>query len=485
MSDNLQTPGSPRPIDLPSRPGTIVEAARALESRKTTAAALVEACLERIARDNPAINAFITVASEHARLDAQAADQELASGRYRGPLHGIPISIKDIIHVRGLPTTAASRVRAPVAESDDAPVVARLRAAGAVIVGKTNLHEFAFGTTNEDSAFGPVHHPLDSERSPGGSSGGSAASVTAGMAFASIGTDTGGSVRIPAAACGLVGLKPTLGEIPVDAVLPLSSTLDHVGPLCRSVEDAALIYQACVGTGGSHAFADAQPSALRIGVLGGYFTALLEPAVAEAYEDACSRLSAAGARLEDVSIPHASEIAPVYLHIVLAEAAALHAHTLEHQPDDYTPNVRIRLEMGRYVLAEDYVRALRGREILTREVDQALDGRAALLLPSLPIVAPRLGIPMVRIGDADEPVRNVMLRLTQLFNLTGHPAITLPCVSSAPLPVGVQLVGSRHQTSELLNVARTVERLVGPEPNGGSGFSRTSRRVRLQPDVQH
>jgi aspartyl-tRNA(Asn)/glutamyl-tRNA(Gln) amidotransferase subunit A len=282
------------------------------------------------------------------------------------------------------------------------------------------------------------------------------------MAMASIGTDTGGSVRIPCAACGLIGLKPTLGEIPLDGVLPLSSTLDHVGPLCRSVEDAAILYDACLGTPASPHRPLPDARTMRFGVLHGYFTAMLEPPIARAYEDACARLARAGARLEEVAIPHAAEIAPVYLHIVLSEAAAVHASTLESRPGDYTPNVRVRLEMGRFVLAEDYVRALRGRDVLTREVDQALAGRAALLLPTLPIAAPRLGATTVRLSGSDEPIRNVMLRLTQLFNLTGHPAISLPCATDSPLPVGLQIVGARHETSELLAAALMVERHVRP-----------------------
>jgi aspartyl-tRNA(Asn)/glutamyl-tRNA(Gln) amidotransferase subunit A len=188
---------------------------------------------------------------------------------------------------------------------------------------------------------------------------------------------------------------------------------------------------------------------------------MLEPPIAEAYDRACARLSEAGAQLDERTIPHATEIAAVYLHIVLAEAGAFHAPTLERQPDDYTPNVRVRLEMGRYILAEDYVRALRGREVMTREVDSAIAGLTALLLPTLPIIAPTLGVPTVRLNGSDEPVRNVMLRLTQLFNITGHPAITLPCPTQTPLPAGLQLVGARHQTAELLRAARAVERCLG------------------------
>jgi aspartyl-tRNA(Asn)/glutamyl-tRNA(Gln) amidotransferase subunit A len=451
---------------MPAEPQTIADAARALADRELTAETLTERCLQRIAEQNPSINAFITVLADEARAQARAADAEIAAGRHRGPLHGVPISLKDLIDLRGTTTTAASRVRQAHVASADALVVRRLRDAGAVFVGKTNLHEFAFGTTNEDSAYGPVRHPLDPARSPGGSSGGSAASVLAGMAYASIGTDTGGSVRIPAAACGLVGLKPSDDEIPIDGVVPLSATLDHIGPLCRSVEDASALYDVLCGRPPSPAAPLADPGALRLGVLREYFTALLDPQVAAAFALACDRLRAAGAILEDVAIPHARDIAPIYLHIVLAEAAAFHAKTLESRPGDYTPNVRLRLEMGRYVLAEDYVRALRGRELLRREVDGALAGRDALLLPALAVPATRLGAETVRIGTSDEPVRSLTLRLTQLFNITGHPALTVPCGTTMEgLPVGAQLAGARHETPALLRIARALERYLGA---GGS-----------------
>ena len=438
----------------------ISELSRALQARTLTASELVDRCLKQIAQRDSDINAFITVFADDARAAAREADAEIAAGRYRGPLHGIPISLKDLIDVKGVATTAASRVRQHHVADADAPIVTRLREAGAIVVGKTNLHEFAFGTTNEDSAFGAVRHPLDPNRSPGGSSGGSAASVLADMALASIGTDTGGSIRIPSAACGLVGLKPGLQEIPTSGVVPLSTTLDHVGPICRTVADAAIVYGVLRGDSDVAAVGHSARAVrgLRVGVLREYFTTLLDPQVALAFDRTCSALADAGARLDDVTIPHAGDIAPVYLHIVLTEAAAYHAITLENRSDDYTPNVRIRLEMGRYILGEDYVRALRGRDVLTREVEAALDGRDALLLPSMPVPATRLGAATVKIGAAEEPVRNLTLRLTQLFNITGHPAITLPCgTTTEGLPIGAQLIGAAGATPKLLEVAAAVE----------------------------
>ena len=446
---------------MAAEPQTISELAAAFRERRTTARAVTERCLERIAERNGSINAFIRVMTDEAMAQAEQADAEITAGRYRGPLHGIPVSVKDLIDVQGIPTTAASRVREGHIAARDAIVTTRLRDAGAVLVGKTNLHEFALGTTNEESAFGPVLHPLDPSRSPGGSSGGSAASVLDAMAYASIGTDTGGSIRIPAAACGLVGLKPAAGEIPTDGVVPLSTTMDHIGPLCRSVEDARLVYRALRGERGDTKEPRRDVRGLRLGIPRDYFLAVLDRQVASAFESTCEQLAEAGALLEDVSIAHAGDIAPVYLHIVLAEAAAYHAKTLESRPDAYTPDVRIRLEMGRYVLAEDYVRALRGREVLRREVDEALSGRDGLLLPALAVPATKLGVATIKVGTVEEPVRNIALRLTQLFNITGHPAVTIPCGKTIEgLPIGAQLVG--RDTADLLAVAMAAEGYVGP-----------------------
>jgi Asp-tRNA(Asn)/Glu-tRNA(Gln) amidotransferase A subunit family amidase len=241
--------------------------------------------------------------------------------------------------------------------------------------------------------------------------------------------------------------------------------MDHVGPLCRSVEDAAALYEAMRGSTPRAAAASPETpralGALRLGVLRGYFTELLDRQVASAFEAACSRLRDAGVHVEDIDIAHASDIASVYVHIVLAEAAAYHARTLDSRPDDYTPNVRLRLEMGRYILAEDYLRALRGREVLRGEVDRALEARDALLLPALAVPATMLGATTVRVGSSDEPVRNITLRLTQLFNITGHAAIALPCGQTTDgLPIGVQLAAAR--TPELLQVAQALEPYVGP-----------------------
>ena len=438
---------------------TIEEFARRLRAREVTALEITNTCLLRIDQLQPSLNAFIRVMTEETKRDAETADRELTSGRDRGPLHGVPIAVKDIIDVRGIPTTAASRVREGHIAAADAPVIMRLRDAGAVIIGKTNLDEFAFGTTSENSAFGGVRHPLDTSRSPGGSSGGSAVAVATGMALAALGTDTGGSIRIPAAACGIVGLKPTLGEISTDGVVPLAKTFDHVGAFTRTVGDARLLHHAMSASTG----ADVPRSAkdLRLGIPRGYLTDLLDDNVRARFDEAAAALRSAGATLADVSVPHASMTPAVYIHIHSSEGATFHTRTLNAEAERYTPVVRRRLELGRYVLAQDYVRAMEGRELLRREVDAALAGCDALVLPTLPIPAPPVGAETMPIGGREEPVRALMLRLTQLFNVTGHPAISIPCgVTADGLPVGVQLVGHRSQTNDLLSTALVIERLL-------------------------
>ena len=436
---------------------TIAQFGRRLRARELTAVRVTDQCLRRVEADNPTLNAFITVMADEAMRQAREADQELAAGNDRGPLHGVPISIKDLLDVRGVATTAASRVREGHVADRDAPTIAHLRMAGAVFVGKTNLHEFAFGTTSEDSAFGPVRNPHDPTRSAGGSSGGSAVSVAAGMALATIGTDTGGSIRIPAAACGIVGLKPSFGEVSIDGVV-LSRTLDHIGPLAQSVTDACLIYHALMGDAHAQPPAPMPMHGLRLAVPRKYFCDLLDDEVRARFEEALDRLQSAGAQIDEIEIQHAADIAPVYLHLVLGDAAAYHATMLETMPERYTAPVRIRLEMGRYVTAEDYVRALAGRERLRREVDGALSQHDALILPSLPIPAPPIGASSVQVGATAEPVRNLMLRLTQLFNITGHPAIAMPSGQTKDgLPCSMQLVGRRMQTDGLLRVALACE----------------------------
>jgi aspartyl-tRNA(Asn)/glutamyl-tRNA(Gln) amidotransferase subunit A len=441
------------------KPGSLVEAARLIEARQVSPVDLAKACLARIGERNGHLRAFITVVGEAALADAARAEKEIAAGKYRGALHGIPVSVKDLVDMAGTPTTSGSNVPARRAVHD-APVVANLRRAGAVIVGKTNLHEFAFGTTGDETAFGAIRNPHDPSRSAGGSSSGAAAALVEGMCYGAVGTDTGGSIRIPAAACGVTGLKPTSGEISTDGVVPLSTTLDHVGPLANSVSDAALLYYAMLD---ADAPADRLPAPsaapLWLGVPEPYFLDSLDADVRRLFGAARAALERGGHTVSNVAIAHAERTADVYLHISLPEAACYHAPLLRDHADKYSPGVRLRLEMGGYVLAEDYLRAMQQRTLLRRAVDRALEGLDALLLPALAIPAPPLGASSIDVDGTKLPVRAMMLRLTQLFNITGHPAIAIPCGRGADgLPRGIQLVGHRGSTERLLQVALAVER---------------------------
>jgi aspartyl-tRNA(Asn)/glutamyl-tRNA(Gln) amidotransferase subunit A len=434
----------------------IADVAPLIQSGAVSPIELVAACAAQIDA-RPELNVMITRLDASAHAAAEQHQREIRSGRYRGPLHGIPIAVKDLIDVAGTKTTSGSAIPVEPATSD-APVIARLREAGAIVIGKTNLHEFAFGTTSDETAFGPVRNPHDPSRSAGGSSGGSAAALAAGMCFGALGTDTGGSIRIPSAVCGTVGLKPTIGEISCDGVVPLSTTLDHVGPMARSVADAALMFEALSGLPPSSIAPTGDR--LTVGVPHAYFCDRIDEGVQQAMHRARAALTAAGHTVRDLEIADAAWTPDAYLHICLPEASWYHAPLLERFASCYSPGVRLRLEMGRYILGEDYVRAMHVREALTTAVEAALHGCDALLMPAQPAAAPPVGASTVNIAGRDEPVRASMLRLTQLFNLTGHPSIALPGSQDVdPLPRGLQLVGHRNQTARLLSLAMTAERI--------------------------
>jgi aspartyl-tRNA(Asn)/glutamyl-tRNA(Gln) amidotransferase subunit A len=416
--------------------------------------------LDRIAQLDATLNAFITVFADDAMEQAHALDEELGHGQSRGPLHGRTISIKDLIDMKGFPTTAASRVRAGHVARADATIVTRLREAGAVIIGKTNLHEFALGTTSDESAFGAVRNPRDPSRSPGGSSGGSAAAVAAQLGWASIGTDTGGSIRIPASACGVVGLKPSFGEIPTVGVVPLSVSLDHVGPLAQSVSDAWAIHSVLTGT----TPAPASPGDIkhvRLGKLGGYFLEKLDADIRARFEEALDRLEGGGASISEIDLGELPDIASTYINVALPEAFAYHADALKNAPEEFSRSVRSRLEMGGTISQAAYVQAQADRAKMRTAVDNALVRVDALVLPTMPVPPQKIGAETVLVGSAEEPLRPLTLRLTQLFNLTGHPAISLPCGDTREgLPCGLQLVGQRQKTIALLQVALSCEEFV-------------------------
>ena len=446
-------------FDRRSTQHTITSAGARLAAGTTTAAELVEESLAAIEAHGTRTNAFTVVDADGARAKARIVDDERTAGIWRGALHGIPISVKDLIDVAGTVTTGASRVLNDRVADRTATAVTRLEAAGAIVIGRTNLHEFAFGTTSDASAFGAVHHPMDGGRSAGGSSGGSAAAVATRMGLASLGTDTGGSIRMPSAACGIVGLKPGFGEVPTDGVWPLSRSLDHVGPLAASVQDAAWLY-AVLAHRPVFAIRELELADLRLGRLTGYFD-VLDPDVREAFGVALSRLMTSGIRVSDTALAGADHISEAYINIVLPEAADVHAPFLDRRAADYTPSVHSRMMMGRTTSAVAYLAAQSFRGELRTSVDALLDQVDALVMPTLPIVAPPLGAETVSLGpgQADVPVRGTMLKHTQPFNLTGHPAITMP-IPARGLPVGLQLVGRTGDTPRLLDIAAACERVL-------------------------
>lgn len=441
---------------------TIADAAVRLRARTISSVALTDASLRRIDAKNSDLRAFIRVDAREARDAARRLDDELLQGRDRGPLHGIPISLKDLIDVAGVPTTAASRVFADTIARADAPIVTRLRDAGVVLLGKTNLHEFALGTTSEDSAYGAVRNPRDLTRSGGGSSGGSAVAVATGMGLASIGSDTGGSIRIPAACCGIVGLKPGFGEVSTEGVVPLSTSLDHVGPLALTVQDAAWLWATLTG----RPLVTVEPAhlpTLRLHHVNSYF-GVASTDVHSAASAALAALANAGVAISKTTIEGTDAIAKAYINIGLPEAARWHARQLDTRGELYTPAVRARLEAGRAISAVEYLDAREAQARLRHAVDAALDGADALVLPTLPITAPPLGSTDALVGPGPGgtlPVRAAMLRNTQLFNLSGHPAISLP-LRAAALPVGLQLVGRIGDTARLLAIAAACEKIVCP-----------------------
>jgi aspartyl-tRNA(Asn)/glutamyl-tRNA(Gln) amidotransferase subunit A len=442
---------------------TIADAASRLRDGTRSSVDLVTSSLQAIDAIAADTHAFILVDAREAQESARRADAELRAGHDRGPLHGIPISLKDLIDVAGQPTTAASRVLADSTAPADAPIVTRLRDAGVVLLGKTNLHEFALGTTSEDSAYGAVRHPRDLTRSAGGSSGGSAVAVATGMGLASIGSDTGGSIRIPSSCCGVVGLKPGHGEIPTDGVVPLSVSLDHIGPLALTVQDARWLWEALRGVRpGSDRGQTPDARSLRLRSVNGYF-GLMAPEVRAAFEAGVDALRAAGMTIETGTIDGTDVITKTYVDIVLPEAAQWHREYLDTRGPSYTPAVFARLVSGRDIPAVDYLNAREMQRRLRRAVDAALDGVDAIVLPTLPITAPPIGSTDAALGSgaAALNVRAAMLRNTQLFNLSGHPAISLP-LRAAFLPVGLQLVGRLGETARLLEIASACAKIVCP-----------------------
>jgi aspartyl-tRNA(Asn)/glutamyl-tRNA(Gln) amidotransferase subunit A len=443
---------------------SIAEAAERVSLREISPVELAEACLARVAEVDGRLNAFITLTAESALAEAASAKDEIAAGKYRGQLHGIPLALKDIFDVAGVKTTAASKILAGNVAGEDSGVTRRLREAGAVLLGKLNLHQFAFGATGRSSDYGPACNPWDASRVTGGSSSGSGAAVASGECFAAMGTDTGGSIRIPASLCGVVGIKPTFGRVSRAGLLPLSWSLDHAGPLTRTVEDAAIILQAVSGHDERDDWSSHEPvpdyrarlrdgvKGLRIGVPDSFFNESLLPEVDALVKDALRVLEGLGAVVEPVTLPFIADIPNAVTAIMLPEALAYHQKWMAERPEDYADDVRYRLELGSAFLAVDYVQAQRFREMAVRawrdEVFSKFDliATASTQTTATPIEA------------SDLSVVFSLIRLTNPLNLLGVPAISVPCgFSTEGLPIGMQLAGRWWDEATVLRAAYAYE----------------------------
>ena len=432
----------------------------------------MESALERIERLNPSINAFLTVLADRARREANRAEQAFRrASKSLGPLHGIPISLKDNFWTRGIRTTAGSKILEKFVPESDSEVAARLARAGATLIGKTNMHEFAYGITNDNPHFGPVRNPWNRKRITGGSSGGSAAAVALGIGFAATGTDTGGSIRIPSALCGVVGFKPTFGLVSVRGVVPLAASLDHAGPIARSVTDACILLEAMTDEYPKGATAPDyrklrknRPRRFRLGWPKEYFFERVDGEVRGAIDAAAKCFKSLGARIEEVSLPHLMESDDAGTNIALAEATHYHESQgyFPARAAEYGDDVRRRLEQGRDVRATDYLRALEAKRRIEADFDNVFKRVDAIIAPTLPVAAPLLGEGEVTIGGEKETVRSALVRLNRPANITGHPALSIPCgFTRDGLPVGLQMIGPRWKEARLLGLALAYEEATG------------------------
>ncbi len=471
-------PTEPRAPDEGVFDRSVAELGRAVRAGALSPVELAEAALQRIEAVDGQVRAFVTVTRERALNEARQAERDLRAGHDRGPLHGIPLALKDLLATRGTRTTAGSQALADYVPGEDAAVVERLTTAGVALLGKTNTHEFAYGTFTR-----PTANPWDLERIPGGSSGGSAAAVAARMCSLAIGTDTGGSIRIPAACCGVTGLKPTYGLVSAYGIISLSWSLDHAGPLARSVEDCAVLLDALAGydprdpaslpnPATKIAYAEAlwPRSAkgtplvgLRLGAPEDDYFSVACPEIKAAVAAALKTLGGLGAQVESVRLPgELADLFRAYRGIQMPEATAAHieAGWWPARADAYSPTVRSRLEMGERLPAMDYIRAQRLRRTFSEGMRALMRRVDALALPTLPILPPRIDQldQPVLLGDQDFDASSALLRFTFPFNMTGQPALSLPCgFSTAGLPIGLQLVGRHLEETTILRIGHAYQ----------------------------
>jgi len=453
---------------------TISEAAAKLRAHQISSVELARESLRAIHREQPHLNAFITITEDLALEQARRADEELARGVDRGPLHGIPYALKDVFATRGVRTTCGSKLFFDFIPDYDSAVYERLREAGAVLMGKTGLHELAYGITNNNPHFGPVRNPRDPERIPGGSSGGSGAAVAGGMVFFAMGTDTGGSIRIPAAYCGCVGLKPTSGRVSRYGVLPLDFSLDHMGPLTRTAKDAGLVMNALAGFDARDDTSSKQPAAdyaafngargdaskplagLRLGAPQNFFTDRVIPEVRAAFSSALDRAGSLGASIVPVRVPDPAEINVVGRVILLSEVSALMQPYL-HRRADFGPDVLALIDQGRLVPATDYVNAQRLRRVYQQDWAKLWRTVDLILTPTAPIGPPLIGQQSVTIDGVEEDARLATTRFVRSINVLGLPAISIP-VQSGDFVAGLQIIGSPFSESLTIRVGDALTR---------------------------
>ncbi len=427
---------------------------------------LTQACLDRIARLEPEINAFITVTADAALQQARQAETDIAQGHYRGPLHGIPVAQKDLMYTRGVRTTAGSKVLEHFVPQEDAAVVTRLETAGAIELGKLNLHEFAAGGTSENPHYGAVHNPWNLAHNPGGSSGGSGAALAAGMCLGATGSDTAGSIRIPSHACGTTGIKPTYGRVSCFGVVPLSWSLDHVGPMTRSAADAALMLNLLAGFDRRDsatvdraiddftAGLELSVRGMHIGVPTNYFNASLQPEVESAWRAAIETLVQLGAAPVDVGFTTLSDAQRIGMTIVRVEMATFHRDWFARQPEAYSPAAHERFATARDLSAIEYLQAQREREPIRAELWSTFDQVDVLVTPAMPTTMARLGSSVVEFDGRRYDTGELATRCTYPFNLSGFPAMSLPCgFDRHGLPIGLQLAAAPWQEALVLRVA--------------------------------
>ncbi len=443
---------------------------RLVQSKEVSPVDIIDAHLARIEATEPMLNSFITLLPEEARAAARRAEQEIQSGNYKGPLHGIPVALKDLFNTGGVRTTSGSRIFDNFIPERDCTVAARFHQAGAILLGKLNMHQFAYGPTGENPDYGHMHNPWDLDLITGGSSGGSGSATAAGQCTITTGSDTGGSIRIPAALCGIVGLKPTYGLVSRYGLTPLSWSLDHPGPMVRTVEDAALSMNAIAGYDPKDVASarvdipdyttalTGDVRGLRIGVVKEYFEAPLDPEVDRSVRDAIGVLESLGAVVTEVSFPMFNDSQAISGAILMSEAAAYHRDLLASDGEKLYPPVRVRLEAGLFVSAADYLRAQQARSLFDRQARELLERVDLLAGPTEPVTAPLLLAERVQAGEREVGTTGALTQYTRPYNLTGFPAISVPCgFSEAGLPMALQLAGRPFDELTVLRAAHAYE----------------------------